>query len=106
MAATELVKELKWAKGLLTDMGFKVNQPMIMYCDNQAAIQIAAHDTHHDRVKHIAIRHFFIRDEIKSGAIKMEWVSTQQQMADIFTKTLGSTLFTKFVDKIMIRTQD
>ena len=106
MAATELVKELKWAKGLLIDMGFNVNQPMIMYCDNQAAIQIAAHDTHHDRVKHIAIRHFFIRDEIKSGAIKMEWVSTQQQMADIFTKTLGSTLFTKFVDKIMIRTQD
>ena len=105
MAATELVKELKWAKSLLIDMGYKVNQPMIMHCDNQAAIQIAAHDTHHDRVKHIDIRHFFIRDDIRDGCVKMQWISTQNQMADIFTKTLGSTLFNKFVDKLMYRTQ-
>ncbi|HSG05847.1 MAG TPA: Ty1/Copia family ribonuclease HI, partial [Nitrospiria bacterium] len=46
-----------------------------------------------DRTKHIATRHFFVREQVGWGTVRVEWVPTKQQAADIFTKPLAPTPF-------------
>jgi hypothetical protein len=47
----------------------------------------------HDRTKHIDIRNYFVRDEIKKGEVTVKWIETGKQVADIFTKTLDPQPF-------------
>ena len=65
------------------------------------AIKIAQHDIEHDRTKHIDIKHFFIRDEIDKKEIIIKWIRTEQQIADIFTKSLPLSSFTQHRDKLI-----
>ena len=79
----------------------KFTTPTIIYVDNQSAIKISENDAEHDRTKHIDIRHYFIRELINNGEIKLEWISTSEQLADIFTKPLPGSIFTNLRNKIM-----
>lgn len=49
----------------------------------------------HGRAKHIAIKHHFIRDQIKKGTVEVKYCGTEDMVADIFTKALDSEKFTK-----------
>jgi len=79
----------------------KLITPTIIYVDNQSAIRISENDSEHDRTKHIDVRHYFIRDLINSGDIKLQWISTVDQLADIFTKPLSTSTFTSLRDRLM-----
>ena len=72
-----------------------------IWSDNQAALTISRDDKHHPRTKHIDIKYHFIRDLVKDNKITIKWVPTHKQSADIFTKGLGKTKFTKFRKDIM-----
>jgi hypothetical protein len=96
MAATDIVKEIKWMKMILTEMNFIVEKPTVVLIDNQSAIKIAEHDVDHSRTKHIDIKYHFIREAVENKEIKLQWISTQHQKADIFTKALSSETFNKF----------
>ena len=54
----------------------------------------------HDKSKHIEIRYFYIQDMIQKGAIKLKYVSTNEQVVDVLTKPLSSIKFEYFQDKI------
>ena len=56
----------------------------------------------HDKSKHIEIRYFYIRDMVQRGAIKLEYISTEDQIADILTKPLSRVKFEHFRDKLGI----
>ncbi|WMV34725.1 hypothetical protein MTR67_028110 [Solanum verrucosum] len=58
----------------------------------------------HNRSKHIEIYYHFVREKVEQGLLTVRYVSTQDQYADIFTKALGSSLFTHFRDKLNVRT--
>ena len=88
-------------KTILRELGENVESPTVIYVDNQSAIKISENDTEHDRTKHIDIRHYYIRELIKSGEIKLKWLPTCEQLADIFTKPLGGKIFTTLRDKLM-----
>ena len=105
MSVCECVKEVKWIHQLLTEMNMKVHTPIIIYEDNQATIKISENDTHHDRTKHIDIKYHFIRDEIKNKLIKLEWVTTDKQVADILTKTLTRPVFTQLRNRLLNNTE-
>jgi hypothetical protein len=75
----------------------------MLRCDNQAAIQIASHDTHHNRSKHIDIRYHFIREIVQRGEVVLSWVGTKEQEADLYTKALGGNTFKELRDKIIIK---
>jgi hypothetical protein len=62
MAST--ASELIWIKQLLRDTGLKVDKPMQMFCDNQAARHIALNSIFHERTKHIEIDCHFVREKI------------------------------------------
>ena len=73
----------------------------ILYGDNKSAIAMAINDAMHNRSKHIDIRHHFIRDAITAGRIKIEWVSSQEQIADVLTKTMGAGPFIRLRDMLV-----
>jgi hypothetical protein len=101
MAITEVAKEIMWLRMILEELHVKIVTPTIIYVDNQSAIKISENDTEHDRTKHIDIRHYFVRDLINSGHIKLQWLPTAEQLADIFTKPLGSATYTSLRDRLM-----
>ena len=57
-----------------------------IYCDNTSAINLSKNPINHSRTKHIDIRHHFLRDNIEKGNITLDFVSFDNQLADIFTK--------------------
>jgi hypothetical protein len=78
-----------------------INSACTIYTDNQTAISISKDDVNHQRTKHIDIRHHFIRDHVRNGNMKLTWVPTAQQTADILTKPLGRIQHTKLRHAIM-----
>ena len=63
--------------------------------DNACAIKIAQNPVQHSKTKHIQIRHHFLRDHVLKGDISIDHVSTEDQLADIFTKPLDEKRFSK-----------
>nr|KYP64877.1 Copia protein [Cajanus cajan] len=94
--------ELKWLKELLSCLGCAHSGPMKLYCDNQAALHIAANPVFHERTKHIEMDCHFVRDELLQGTISTHHVSSHAQPADIFTKALGKTQFDRILSKLGI----
>ncbi len=63
------------------------NIPLL--CDNTAAIQLSKNPILHSRAKHIEIKHHFIRDLVQKGSVNIQYIETERQWADIFTKPLA-----------------
>ena len=61
---------------------------MKLICDNQAALHIAYNPVFHERTKHIKVDCHFIREKIASGCVATNFVNSNDQLADIFTKSL------------------
>ena len=72
----------------MLDYGIKLDHILIK-CDNTSAINLSKNPIQHSRIKHIDIRHHFLRDHIQNGDISLEFVDTNNQLADIFTKPLN-----------------
>ncbi|CAM8932959.1 unnamed protein product [Rhodiola kirilowii] len=86
MAAT--CCELVWLARLIKDMGVQVETPVPLFCDNKAAIHIAHNPVFHERTKHVELDCHLVRSHVTSKFISPVHVSTFDQPADIFTKSL------------------
>ena len=75
--------------------------PMKIYCDNKAAISIAHNPVLHDRTKHIEVDKHFIKEKIEARLIRIPYVPTSQQVANILTKGLSTTQFNILVSKLI-----
>jgi hypothetical protein len=64
-----------------------------LLCDNKSAIKIAYNPWEHSRIKHIDIRHHFLRDHVIKGDIVISHIGTNDQLVDIFTKPLNEKRF-------------
>lgn len=78
----------------LKDYGLKFSKPPIYY-DNTSAINLSKSTTQHARTKHIDIKHHFLRDNISKEAITLDYINSKNQIADILTKSLNESIFTK-----------
>ncbi|KAL0397801.1 UNVERIFIED_CONTAM: Retrovirus-related Pol polyprotein from transposon RE1 [Sesamum calycinum] len=98
MAST--VCELLWISYILGDFGITVVSPIPFHCDNKAAIHITENPVFHERTKHLDIDCHIVRDRFKSGFILPQHISTQHQVADLFTKALPAPQFTRLMSKL------
>jgi transposase InsO family protein len=101
MAIAATAQEVRWVQQLLYEIHNTHPISTIIYCDNQAAIAISKNDIHHERTKHIDIRYHFIRDYIDKNILVIQWISTENQLADVLTKGLNKILFNKLCNGIM-----
>ena len=62
---------------------------IVTLCDNQSCIKMTKNLVFHDKSNHIEIRYFYIRDMVQKGAIKFQYVSTDEQVDDVLTKPLS-----------------
>ncbi|GKE34854.1 hypothetical protein Tco_1454176, partial [Tanacetum coccineum] len=81
-----------WMRSQLIDYGFVFNK-IPLYCDNRSAIALCCNNVQHSRSKHVDIRQQFIRDQVKKGVVELYFVTTDYQVADIFTKALPRERF-------------
>ncbi|GJT98603.1 hypothetical protein Tco_1094121 [Tanacetum coccineum] len=78
-------KLILWMRSQLTDYGFAFHK-IPLYCDNQSAIALCCNNVQHSRSKHIDICHHFIREKVENGVVELYFVTTDYQLANIFTK--------------------
>jgi hypothetical protein len=90
---TSTASELIWIKQLLADMNIETQNPMKIFCNNQAARHIALKPVFHERTKHIEIDCHFIQEKVQSKEIETPYVKSGEQLADIFTKGLDPRPF-------------
>ena len=69
---------------------------MSLWCDNQSSIKISKNLVFHDKTKHLEVDWHFSRQKIEDGTIKVSFISTNSQPADIFTKALNKTKFENY----------
>ena len=69
-------------------MGFEIKGASTLHLDNQSAIAVTRNPEHHGRMKHLDVRHFWLRDVVKAGVIDVRYISTKDMPADIMTKSL------------------
>ena len=86
---------------LQSELGFDSGEPTSLFLDNKSAIDLSYNPEHHSKTKHIARRHFFIRECVEDGLLRVPFVSTVDNMADFFTKPLPAKSFYFMRDKIM-----
>jgi hypothetical protein len=78
----------------------------MILCDNQRCIKMTENPVFHDRPKHIEICYHYIRNMVQRGALKLQYISTDEQAADMLTKPLSRVKFEYFRDKLGIVRKD
>ncbi|XRB22250.1 retrovirus-related Pol polyprotein [Pseudoscourfieldia marina] len=101
MALTEAIKEAIYIRRLLESLGAAQEGPTIIYTDSTGAEALVDHPTSHRRTKHIEIRREFIKFHIGHETVKIERVSTKDQLADIMTKPLRQDIHNYLVRMIL-----
>ena len=92
IAANSYCTQLLWMQKLILDYGI-CQEHLTIYYDNTSAINISKNLVQHFRTKHIEIRHHFIREFVKDGTLTLEFIHTDDQKVDLFTKPLDRKRF-------------
>jgi hypothetical protein len=95
VSISESFKEFKFIYYLLCDFHIKVNLPIIIKTDNIGDIFMAENSLTGVRTRHVDTRYQFIREFIEDGFIKVEFVRSVENDADIFTKNVSRDLYVK-----------
>ncbi|GJX65274.1 hypothetical protein Tco_0299617 [Tanacetum coccineum] len=92
VSARKACQQALWMKQALIDYDIRLDDVPIMY-DNKRAIDLSKNPVQHSRTKHIEIRHHFLRDNVQKSNISIEKVTSEDNIADIFTKPLKHEVF-------------
>ena len=95
VAISEAVKEVKFIYYLLRDFHIKVKLPIVIKTDNIGAMFMSENASTGVRTRHVDTRYHFVREFIEDGFIKVEFVRSVENDADIFTKNVSHDLYVK-----------
>ncbi|CAI7811947.1 unnamed protein product [Closterium sp. NIES-53] len=93
IALCSATKEGLYLRELLEEAKLAQLPNFALFCDNQSAIRIANKNGFANRTKHIALRYFFVKDEIEKGRLELSYCPTSEMAADYLTKKLGKQKF-------------
>ncbi|CAI7883870.1 unnamed protein product [Closterium sp. NIES-54] len=88
-AGAMAAQELRWLTYLLTDLGEPPRSPPILYVDNKAMLALCREQRLEHRTKHIALRYFLARELQQRGQLRLAYVASEANTADVFTKALA-----------------
>ncbi|GKE89422.1 hypothetical protein Tco_1566897 [Tanacetum coccineum] len=86
----------------LIDHGFQLIK-IPLYCDNKSATALCCNNVQHSRDKHIDVHYHFVKEQVENGIVKLYFVRTEYQLADIFTKPLPRDRFNFLIEKLGMR---
>jgi hypothetical protein len=101
IALSEATKDMVYFRKLVSGLGDAEPGPSLLHTDSKSARDVSYNPEHHDRMKHVARRHFFVRDMVESFEIEVPFVRTDDNIADFFTKPLAGKKFHAMRCKIM-----
>lgn len=91
-------QESTWLLQLMKSLCQLIDYSVHLYCDNQSAICMAENPFFYVRTKHVEVHYHFIRKKVLQGEVHLKYVNTDDQVADIFIKSLKPSKFTKFCE--------
>ena len=102
IALSEAAKEVVYFRKFLRGVNKSyITGPTRLETDSKAAFDLSYNPEHHGRTKHVARRHFFVRDQVEEGEISVRLVKTDDNAADFFSKPLKPSSFFSLRDSIM-----
>jgi len=94
MAAADATRQAIWLRRLLDDLKLGLGaDPLPILKDNMGTIAISKNPVHHERTKHIGMRHHFIREKIEDNTVALNHVPSAENLADLLTKGLPVPTF-------------
>lgn len=87
-ALANATAEVMWIRKLLDEIGIKQPNAARLWCDNLGATYLSANPVFHARTKHIEIDFHFVREQVAQKLLDIRFISTDDQVADGFTKAL------------------
>uniref|UniRef100_A0A2N9HMP5 Reverse transcriptase Ty1/copia-type domain-containing protein n=1 Tax=Fagus sylvatica TaxID=28930 RepID=A0A2N9HMP5_FAGSY len=93
---------ISWRSKKQSDLGIDCSTAVPIHCDDRSAIQIAHNDVFHEHTKHIEIDCHFDRHHLLQGILQLRSVSSQDQLADIFTKHMPPGRFRDLISKFKL----
>ena len=103
IAQTHTVKEAIWMKNFISEICQPQEEPIEIHCDNQGVIVLTKDNKYHSCTKHINLQYHFIWEGVEDNMIKMEYIPTQENIADVFMKVLARPRFKEFVEGLGLR---
>ena len=104
IAIGHAARQAVWLRRFLAEL--PINRPptaVRILGDNQASLDLVKNAEYHDRTKHIDVQHHYVRELVQDDYVRMEWVSTKEQLADGFTKALPKATFSEHRMKLCIK---
>ena len=105
IGTTECTKSVLWIRNILSEL-FNFNQPIKIYTDNLSSKTTIENGQLNSRLKHINIKFYFNKDHIKNNRIKLEYISTEDMLADVLTKNVNGPKMTKFSNIIFDKSEN
>ena len=100
-AITEAAQELLYLLQLFKFLDIEVELPMVIRCDNQGAIFLTKNESS-THTKHVDVRYHFIRDLVEQGIVKLKYINTKVNIADMLTKNLPTEQFEKLIQDLFV----
>ena len=89
-----------WLRKLLSDLFYLQMDATCIYCDNKSCVKLLDNLVFHDMSKHIEIKYHYIRDMVQRGVVKLQYVTMNEQIADVLTKPLARVKFEYFGERL------
>ncbi|CAI5979819.1 unnamed protein product [Closterium sp. NIES-65] len=99
-AGAMAAQELRWLTYLLTDLGEPPRSPPVLYVDNKAMLAFCREQRLEHRTKHIALRYFLARELQQRGQLRLAYVASEANTADVFTKALAPCNHQRFCTQL------
>ena len=84
----------------LVDLKVTYTDPIPLHCDNTSAISVSKNPVLHSNTNHIPIKYHFLREQVTSRVVQVNYIPSTEQIADIFTKPLAKTQFEYLCHKL------
>ena len=85
---------------MIKDFGIQIDNPIVIHCDNTSTINMSKNPVMHAKTKHIEIKYHFLREKFADKEVTLDYVSTKDQLADIFMKPLAKDNFEYLREKL------